>query len=67
MCVCLRESMRSVCGGLTTGLGRCHVCTELSLPLAEQAEQEVGQMMPLSLVRYLSYPKFAGAKRMVVS
>lgn len=24
-------------------------------------------MMPLSLVRYLSYPKFAGAKRMVVS
>lgn len=41
------------------------MCTEL--PTAEQTEQEVEQTMPVSLVRYLAYPTFAGAKRIVVS
>ena len=37
------------------------------VPVTRQPKQEVVQTLPVSRVFYLSYPKFAGAKRMMVS
>lgn len=54
-------------GSLITGSGRCDVSTELLLPTVKQAEQEVEQAILISLMCYLSYPKFAGPKLIVVS
>lgn len=54
-------------GGLATESGRCDMNTELLLPTAKQSQQEVEQVMAVGRECYLSYPKFAGAKRIVVS